>query len=171
MRICTIHHIWDLTNASGLSDVIVGQADLKTTIKEVTDNLDVLPSGVIPPNPLALLDSQRMASLIEDFSQNYNFVIIDTPPLVLVPDALTLGKISDGILVVVRPGVLDAVSATAAKSFLLQSGQNILGLVVNGVIIENEPDSYFHHAKAYYQESITSKATLSKSSNPVLPDR
>lgn len=156
------HHIWDLTNAAGLSDVIVGQADLNMAVKEVMDNLDVLPSGVIPPNPLALLDSKRMASLIEDFSRNYNFVIIDTTPLVLVPDALTLGKISDGILVVVRPGVLDAVSAAAAKSFLVQSNQNILGLVVNGVIIENEPDSYFHHAKAYYQESITSKAIPSK---------
>ncbi|MCL1472417.1 GumC family protein [Argonema antarcticum] len=156
------HHIWDLTNAAGLSDVIVGHADVNMAVKEVMDNLDVLPSGVIPPNPLALIDSKRMASLIEDFSNNYNFVIIDATPLVLVPDALSLGKMSDGVLVVVRPGVLDAVSANAAKSFLVQSGQNILGLVVNGVIIENEPDSYFHHAKAYYQESITSKGIPSK---------
>ncbi len=156
------HHIWDLTNAAGLSDVIVGHADVNMAVKEVMDNLDVLPSGVIPPNPLALLDSKRMASLIEDFSRNYNFVIIDATPLVLVPDALSLGKMSDGVLVVVRPGVLDAVSANAAKSFLVQSGQNILGLVVNGVIIENEPDSYFHHAKAYYQESTTSKAPGSR---------
>ena len=161
------HHIWDLTNAAGLSDVIVGQADVKMAVKQVMDNLDVLPSGVIPPNPLALLDSQKMTSLMEDFSRNYDFIIIDTPPLVLVPDALTLGKISDGILVVVRPGVLDAVSASAAKSFLMQSGQNILGLVVNGVIIENEPDSYFHHARAYYQESTISKADGSKTKKPV----
>ncbi|MFB2970703.1 GumC family protein [Aerosakkonema sp. BLCC-F183] len=159
------HHIWDLTNAAGLSDVIVGQTDVKTAVKSVMDNLDVLPSGVIPPNPLALLDSQRMTSLIADFSRDYNFVIIDTPPLVLVPDALSLGKMSDGVLVVVRPGVLDAVSAAAAKSFLMQSGQNILGLVVNGVIIENEPDSYFHHARAYYQESTTSKAPASRTEN------
>ncbi|MBD2183573.1 polysaccharide biosynthesis tyrosine autokinase [Planktothrix sp. FACHB-1355] len=159
------HHIWDLTNVAGLSDVIVGQADVKMAVKSVMDNLDVLPSGVIPPNPLALLDSQRMTSLIADFSTDYNFVIIDTPPLVLVPDALSLGKLSDGVLVVVRPGVLDAVSAAAAKSFLVQSGQNILGLVVNGVIIENEPDSYFHHARAYYQESTTSKVPASRSEN------
>lgn len=153
------HHIWDLTNAAGLSDVIVGQADVKSVVKEVTHNLDVLPSGVIPPNPLALLDSQRMASLIEDFDRKYNYVIIDTPPLVLVADALTLGKISDGILLVVRPGALDTVSASAAKGFLEQSCQKILGLVVNGIIIENEPDSYFHHAKAYYQDSIISKSS------------
>jgi len=156
------HHIWNLTNMAGLSDVIVGQADVNTSIKEVMDNLYVLPSGVIPPNPLALLDSKRMASLIEDFSETYNFVIIDTPPLVLVADALTLGKMADGVLLVVRPGVADTVSASASKGFLVQSAQNVLGMVVNGIIIENEPDSYFHHAKAYNEDFTTTKATLSK---------
>ncbi|MBE9224343.1 polysaccharide biosynthesis tyrosine autokinase [Phormidium sp. LEGE 05292] len=156
------HHIWNLTNAAGLSDVIVGQADVNSAVKEVMTNLDVLPSGVIPPNPLALLDSKRMASLIEDFSATYNFVIIDTPPLVLVADALTLGKMADGMLLVARPSVVDTVSASASKGFLVQSAQNVLGMVVNGIIIENEPDSYFHHAKSYNEDLTTTKATLAK---------
>lgn len=156
------HHIWNLTNAAGLSDVIVGQTDVNLAVKEVMTNLDVLPSGVIPPNPLALLDSKRMASLIEDFSEAYNFVIIDTPPLVLVADALTLGKIADGVLLVARPGVVDTVSASASKGFLVQSTQNVLGMVVNGIFVENEPDSYFHHAKSYNEDLTTTKATLSK---------
>jgi polysaccharide biosynthesis transport protein len=143
------HHIWDLTNEVGLSESIVGQAELKKALKQVMPNLDVLPSGVIPPNSLALLGSKRMNSLIEDFSNTYDFVIVDTSPLLLVADALTLGKMSDGILLVVRPGVIDRVSANAARELIEQSGQNVLGLVVNGVMIENEPDSYFHHARAY----------------------
>jgi capsular exopolysaccharide synthesis family protein len=154
------HHIWNLTNLAGLSDVIVGQADVNTTIKEVMDNLDVLPSGVIPPNPLALLDSKRMASLVEGFSETYNYVIIDTPPLVLVADALTLGKVADGMLLVVRPGVVDTVSATASKAFLEQSAQNVLGIVVNGIVIDNEPDSYFHHAKSYSEDLKPSKISF-----------
>lgn len=143
------HHIWELTNEVGLSEVIVGQADLKKAVKEVIPNLDVLPSGVIPPNSLALLGSKRMNSLIEDFSKTYDLVIVDTSPLLLVADALTLSKMSDGILLVARPGVTDSASAKAAKEALDQSSQNVLGLVINGVIVENEPDSYFHHAKAY----------------------
>jgi len=79
----------------------------------------------------------------------YDLVIVDTSPLLLVADALTLAKMSDGILLVARPGVIDSASAKAAKEVLAQSSQNVLGLVINGVIIENEPDSYFHHAKAY----------------------
>ena len=118
------------------------------------DNLDVLPSGVIPPNSLALLNSKRMASLIKEFSQTYDFVIFDTPPLVLTADAITLGKMTDGILLLARPGIIDRVSATASKEFLVRSGQKVLGLVVNGVSVEGEPDSYFHHAKTYYKEEL-----------------
>ena len=158
------HHIWNLANAVGLSDVIVNQAEFSMAVREVMDNLDVLPSGVIPPNPLTILDSKRMASLIKEFSKNYNFVILDTPPVVVAADALSLSKMTDGILFVARPGVLDRVSAAAAKDFLAQSGQEILGLVVNGVRVENEPASYFHHAKTYYAEELTTpNALVSKS--------
>jgi Mrp family chromosome partitioning ATPase len=105
-----------------------------------------------------------MASLIKEFSKNYNFVILDTPPVVVAADALSLSKMTDGILFVARPGVLDRVSAAAAKDFLAQSGQEILGLVVNGVRVENEPASYFHHAKTYYAEELTTpNALVSKS--------
>ncbi len=148
------HHIWGLVNTQGLSEVIVNQAEFESAVKEVMDNLDVLPSGVIPPNSLALLNSKRMASLIKEFSQTYDFVIFDTPPLVLTADAITLGKMTDGILLLSRPGVIDRVSATASKEFLVRSGQKVLGLVVNGISAEGEPDSYFHHAKTYYKEEL-----------------
>ncbi len=163
MRHPVQHHIWDLTNVVGLSDVIVNQAEFKMAVKEVIDNLDVLSSGVIPPNPLALLNSKRMASLIEEFTKNYDFVILDTPPLVLVADAITLGKMTDGILLVTRPGLIDRVSATASKEFLVRSGQEVLGIVLNGVKVKDEPDSYFHHAKTYCNEDVKPvKLALSK---------
>lgn len=146
------HHIWELTNAAGLSDVIVSQAEFESVVTEVIPKLDVLSAGVIPPNPMALLDSKRMASLVQYFTNNYDFVIIDAPPLVLAADAVTLGKMTDGVLLVARPGVLDSSSAAAAKESLERSGQNVLGLVVNGVIPENESDSYFYYAKEYANE-------------------
>jgi len=115
MRICTVPFSieWDLPNQLGLSNLLVGQAELKTVIKEMV-NLDVLTSGVMPPN--GLLDSQRMASLIEMFSANYDFTIIDTPSLSVGADAPVLGKMADGVLLVVRPGV-DSASATFTKEF------------------------------------------------------
>jgi capsular exopolysaccharide synthesis family protein len=156
------HHIWDLTNTVGLSDVIVGQAECSMAIKAAIPNLDVLTAGAMPPNPLALLDSKRMAGLIETFSAQYDFVIIDAPPLVLGADALTLGKITDGILLVSRPGIVTNSSATTAKESLERSGQNVLGLVVNGLVIENEPDSYFYYDKEYSEQKYLKKFTANK---------
>jgi capsular exopolysaccharide synthesis family protein len=143
------HHAWELTNEVGLSNVIAGQAKLQLAVKEVMPNLDVLTSGVMPPSPVMLLKSKGMISLIDYASKNYDFVIIDAPPLVLASDALILGKMTDGILLVARPKVVDYTSAAFAKELLEQSNQNVLGLVVNGVILENESDSYFHHTKRY----------------------
>ena len=152
MRHPSQHHIWELTNAVGLSNILVGEAEFTTAVQEVMPRLDVLSSGVIPPNPVALLDSKRMASLIETFSKNYDFVIVDTPPLLGIADAPILGKMADGILLVVRPRVVDSPNAKAAKEFLTRTGQNVLGLVANDVIIKNEPDSYFYYTKEQYKE-------------------
>lgn len=128
------HHVWQLSNAVGLSDVLVGGTKSWAAVCEVMDNLDVLTAGVMPPHPLALLDSKCMVSLIKDFSDKYDFVIIDAPALMIAADALTLGQMTDGILLVARPGVVDSASLISAKEMLQPSAQNILGLVVNGVM-------------------------------------
>jgi capsular exopolysaccharide synthesis family protein len=147
MRHPTQHHAWDLTNINGLSNLIVGQVKFSEAVQVVMPNLHVLTCGVVPPNPMVLLDSARMASLIEIFSKNYDFVIFDAPALAGIVDAAILGKMTDGILLVVRPGVVNSASANAAKEFLAQSGQNVLGVVVNGVNVKSESDSYFYYIK------------------------
>ncbi|HIK03573.1 MAG TPA: polysaccharide biosynthesis tyrosine autokinase [Trichormus sp. M33_DOE_039] len=149
------HKLWDINNSQGLSNVIVEQADTTIAIKPVMEHLDVLTSGVVPPNPAALLDSRRMATLIDNFAASYNFVIIDTPALNVAADAATLGQMADGVLLVVRPGVVDSVNAAFARDFLEKSGQNVLGQVVNGVVPQNERYSYYFAEEDYPQESIS----------------
>jgi polysaccharide biosynthesis transport protein len=156
------HHVWELTNALGLSNMIVDKLSLHTAVKSVMSelpNLHVLPSGVLPPNPMALLDSQRMEKLVESFTENYDFVIFDTPSLSGTADAAVLSGLTDGILLVVRPGVVDINSANAAKEFLAQSGQKVLGIVINGVNIKSEPDSYFYYTKGRQMEQISASAS------------
>jgi polysaccharide biosynthesis transport protein len=151
------HRIWELPNQVGLSNVIVGQAEFKGAIAQVMDNLDVLTCGVIPPNPMALLDSQRISLLIKQFSASYDAVIIDAPALNVAADALILGNKADGILLVVRPGVLHSGTVAFAKELLKKSSQHVLGLVVNGVIPKNEPHSHYYFAN----ESYTQEQSLS----------
>lgn len=151
------HKIWEVSNSEGLSNVIVGQAEIKTATKKVMDNLDILTSGVVPPSPASLLDSKRMAALIEGFATNYDFVLIDAPSLNVAADAATLGQMADAVLLVVRPGVVDSVNARFALDLLEKSGQNVLGQVVNGVIPNNEPYSYYYFNEEYYPQESFSK--------------
>lgn len=149
------HRIWELPNQVGLSNVIVGQAELKGAIAQVMDNLDVLTCGVIPPNPMALLDSQRISLLIKQFSASYDAVIIDAPSLNVAADALILGNKADGILLVVRPGVLNSGTVAFAKELLKKSSQHVLGLVVNGVSSKNEPHSHYYFTNESYTQEQT----------------
>ncbi|PSB62157.1 lipopolysaccharide biosynthesis protein, partial [Chroococcidiopsis cubana CCALA 043] len=146
------HHIWEKANTEGLSDAIVGQVDYQSAIKEVLPKLHILTAGATPPNPVALLDSVQITSLIDNFAKSFDFVIIDAPPVLVAADALMLGKMTDGLLMVARPGVVSSNTATTAKDLLQSSGQKVLGLVVNGVILENESDSYYYYVKDYYME-------------------
>ncbi|MEH2350055.1 MAG: polysaccharide biosynthesis tyrosine autokinase [Nostoc sp.] len=156
------HHIWGLNNTVGLSNVIVGQVSLDAVVQEVMPNLEVLTSGVLPPNPVALLDSQRMATLISNFCRDYDLVIFDTPPLSGIADAAVLSTLTDGILLVVRPGVVDLNSANAAKEFLNQSGQKVLGIVINGVNIKNESNNYLPESKKRQIEQDLVSSSLTK---------
>ncbi|MBE9011948.1 polysaccharide biosynthesis tyrosine autokinase [Pseudanabaenaceae cyanobacterium LEGE 13415] len=142
------HHLWGLTNQFGLSNVLVGQVPFSAAVQQITSNLHVLSVGTIPPNPIALLDSQRMRELIESFTQVYDVVLLDTPALSGTADTAILNTMVDGALLVVRPGVVDVPNAIAAKQFLAQSGQTILGVVVNDVVAEKEPEGTFYATQA-----------------------
>lgn len=148
------HKIWDLMNNQGLSNLIIKEEEITATIKKVMPNLDILTSGIVPPSPASLLDSQRMATLMANFSDKYDYVIVDTPALNVAADAVTLGQMADGVLLVVRPGIVDSVNATFARELLAKSGQNVLGQVVNSVIVKNEPHSYYYFQKEDYPQTI-----------------
>ncbi len=146
------HYLWERPNRLGLSNVLVESGGLSSAlIRNEVEGLDVLTAGVLPPNPVALLDSQRMRSLLEDLKAQYDYVLIDTPPLVAAADALILGKMVDGMVLVARPDVLNRAAGTMARESLHQSNQPVVGMVVNGVIPENEADSYYYYyAQSYY---------------------
>ncbi len=165
------HHVWELTNAAGLTNAIVDQVPLDTVVQNVMPNLDVLPCGVLPPNPMALLDSQRMSALLDQFTSKYDYVIFDSPAISGTADAAVLSNLTDGMLLVVRPGVVDLNSANATKEFLNQSGQKVLGIVINGVNVKREPDSYFHYTKERHTEQVSTSGSSIKINAKLLVPR
>ncbi|NJM66469.1 MAG: polysaccharide biosynthesis tyrosine autokinase [Acaryochloris sp. RU_4_1] len=162
------HQVWELPNTVGLSNVLVEQQGWATAIRQEDDHLNILTAGVIPPNPVPLIDSHHMAVLLEEFHQAYDYILIDSPPLAVAADALLLGKMTDGILLVTRPGLVDTGSAQSSKETLEKSGQKVLGLVINGVIPENEPDSYYYYyAKDYYGDDASENESKSRKKKKV----
>jgi capsular exopolysaccharide synthesis family protein len=148
------HRIWEIPNLLGLSNILAGQNEVEPAIHKVFLNVDMLPAGKIPPNPVTLLDSQRMADLIEKARQDYDFVILDSPPLTAVTDPLIIGKFADGLLLVVRPGRVEYSALKSSKSLLNQSKVPVLGMAVNGVSEESGYGGYYYYRgyRGYYRE-------------------
>lgn len=162
------HRIWEIPNLLGMSNILAGQNEVKPAIHKVFLNVDMLPAGKIPPNPVTLLDSQRMADLIKKARQDYDFVIIDAPPLTAVTDPLIISKFADGILLVVRPGLVEYSALKSAKSLLNQSKTPVLGMAVNGVSEESSYGGYYYYRgyRGYYRErEETSKNNKSEEIN------
>jgi capsular exopolysaccharide synthesis family protein len=157
MRRPTQHHIWNLTNLKGLSDILVGQANSQTSAQEVLVNLDVLTAGTIPPNPMALLNSKQIADTLEEIRDEYDFIIIDTPPIALTADGLTLGKLADGVLLVIRPGVVNSDAIHTMTSLFSQASSHVLGIVANGITSKNESGSYYNRDRYYGNSPHTGK--------------
>ena len=150
----TQHVIWDRYNDSGLSNVIAEQLDPRMTIEEVMPNLDLLTSGTATLSPATLLDSQRMRMLMDYWSERYDFVFFDTPSLDMTADAPIMGRMADGVLLVVRPGFVERSQASFTKEMLAQSGINMLGIIFNGVTPQFDSTPFYYQALGSQQASV-----------------
>jgi capsular exopolysaccharide synthesis family protein len=94
------HQVWNLPLNKGLSELLAGTAEFEKVSWKVMDNLDVLTAGTTLPTPLFSFDSEQMKLLIQEISHLYDFAIVDTPPLLVSPNAMNLGQMTDGILTI-----------------------------------------------------------------------
>lgn len=127
----------------GLSNVLAGMEDKKNVIhKNVYSNLDVILSGDVPPNPSELLDSERMKDLMDSVSKEYDYVLVDVPPVNAVSDARVIAKLLDGVLYLVRQKQteLDAVKHGIAQLKLAEA--RMLGFIINGINPEENKYCY-----------------------------
>lgn len=132
LRKPTVHYTFRMDNLRGLSNLLVNEARLEdTTYSSMVDNLDIISSGPVPPNPSELLGSKRMRTLIEEMSKLYDVIIFDTPPILAVPDAQILANFVDGSLLVLRSKHTEQEAAMKAKEALQSAKAKILGTVLN----------------------------------------
>lgn len=145
-----------LAKAPGLTNLLVARGDYRDTIQHCTiaPGLDIISSGDIPPNPSELLSSGRMARLMKELTGQYDYVVVDLPPVNVVSDAIAVSKLLDGVVMVVRSGVSEQRMLAEALRQLKLVNVRILGFVYR----DNEPGGsrygkkYGYKYKKYYSE-------------------
>lgn len=151
-----IHKIFQVSNRVGLSDYFIKTKEqLEGIIKTTGDKkVCVITSGSLPPNPSELLSSEKMNEMINLLSNEFDIVILDTPPLLAVTDALVLAPRVDGVVLVIDPKKAKRTAVKHAIGQLQRVNANILGAVVNNV---NTKSSHYYYSKDYYYDYQSGK--------------
>jgi len=146
-----IHEFFGLDGRFGLTSVILGKAPLSAVLQTVPgqNRLSVLPSGPVPPNPAEILSSWRFAEVLSSLQQNADVVLIDSPPVLPVTDAMVLSGRVDATVLVALSGVTARQEVTRAVELLAQVGAPIVGTVLNGIHQSDEYGAGFD----YYRTS------------------
>lgn len=147
LRKPVMHKVWEVSNMQGITNLLVDQSMMVEDViqKSTVANLDILTCGPIPPNPVELLGSRRMSSLIGEFSKIYDMILFDTPPLISVTDAAVLSAQVDGVILVVAAGKADRGMVQKVKQLLNNVNARILGVVLNRVQIQKNYEHYYYY--------------------------
>jgi len=118
-----------LARSPGLTNLLVSRGEYQDVIQHcaAAPRLDIITAGDIPPNPSELLGSNRMAALLQELRQNYDYILVDLPPVTVVSDAVAMSKVLDGVVVVVRNAVAEQKMLAEAIRQLKMVNVRILG--------------------------------------------
>ena len=148
----------------GLSTILAGLCPLEETVhKGIRSHLDVIFSGEVPPNPSELLGHERMRALLDTLSSQYDYILIDTPPVNVVTDACVLSNVLDGVLFVVRNDYAESDAVLAAVKQLELAGAKLLGFILNGIDSSTEKYGYGKYKNYGYKYTYAGEMQKQKS--------
>lgn len=147
-----VHNLFQIDRAPGITDYLLGKAKLEDCIKKIAGtNLHIIPAGEAVINPLELLNLREVRMLIEALPRLFNWVVLDSPPLLFAADANLLSTMSDGAVLVVRIGHTTVDSVTRALQSLCQN--NVLGIIANGARRGELYSKYTYYHSYYYAKA------------------
>jgi capsular exopolysaccharide synthesis family protein len=174
LRKPAIDKVFGVEMTPGLTDILMGNYPWRDTVKTVTDiimgqmstdevmmtpgldNLHLITSGPIPPNPAELIESERLTAFIQEAKKEYDLILFDSTPILSTADAAILGTKLDGVLLVYRVGTVSRGLLRRSTAQLRQVKCNIMGVVLNGMRPDVSPDfqdyKYYSYAYAYGEE-------------------
>ncbi|MEL5373772.1 tyrosine-protein kinase Wzc [Serratia marcescens] len=156
MRKGYLHSLLGIDGSNGLSDVLAQQVSIESAIKKTNvEGMDIIVRGQVPPNPSELLMTRGLGELIDWASQNYDMVLVDTPPILAVTDAAIIGHHAGTALMIARFGVNTVKEVEVSIRRFEQNGTNIKGVILNAV--EKKASSYYGGYGYYHYEYESTK--------------
>lgn len=151
-------HFKETSNHLGLTDVLTGKAVVEDAIQQTpVPNVSMLTSGPIPTDPARLIESLRLRQLLLDLQKTYDLVIVDTPPTLVVNDAMVLSRFVDGIILVVEAGGTSRKLVSDMRDRFDMTAIEPLGLVLNKLDLLNSGYGYYYRAYQHYQDDTAPK--------------
>ena len=161
LRRPVIHSVFGHDKENGITNYLMGMLSYEELPKQTfLENLWIVSSGSLPPNPSELLASKKMHDLLERLKKDYDRVLIDSPPVIAVTDAAILSKEVDGTILVVAANQTNKDALQRAKGLLDNINTNLIGLVLNGVDISGVYGSYYYYYHHYYAKPGKKKKSL-----------
>jgi succinoglycan biosynthesis transport protein ExoP len=161
MREGCCHDQLGLTNHRGLSNVLTGGLSLDEGIQETpVRGLSLLSPGVRPPNPSELLGSRKMKDILKDLRQRFEFILIDSPPVIAISDAAILSVITDGVLLVLDGQRTSTGSVQKAVERLDTVRARFLGVILNAVNLDDPDYAYYRTYSHYYHQDSNVRAKI-----------
>ena len=154
-----IHRFFDQPNRRGLTNVLLREAAITEAIQSTeVENLYLVSSGPIPPNPSEILASKRLVEVIEKLKEAFDYILIDAPPVGVVTDAAVLSRVTDGFIVVAAIGVTNKEGVKMALDTLRNVNANIIGVVANNAPLTKR-SGYYYYYSAYEEDQAKGKKT------------
>jgi len=171
LRRPSIHKALGMGPRVGLSNVLTGGATSQqaTVRSPILPNLFILPAGTPPPNPAELMASQQMFDLLAELREQYDHIVIDTPPTLSVTDAVVLSTRSDAVVLVIRSSQTTKPALRRTRDILTQVNARVAGVLLNAVNLNSPDYSYYYeyqgkHGQRYYDESQTDENSIAAAS-------
>ncbi|EPY4282139.1 polysaccharide biosynthesis tyrosine autokinase [Klebsiella pneumoniae] len=156
MRKGYTHKLFNENNTNGLSDILSGKVEINRALKKVVSgDFDFISRGMAPPNPAELLMHRRFGELLNWASENYDIVVLDTPPILAVTDAAIIGNYVGTTLLVARFELNTAKEIEVSVKRFEQAGVTVKGCILNGVV--KKASSYYGYGYSHYGYSFTDK--------------
>jgi len=152
LRRPSLHNFFDVPNDKGLTNVLTEEIELKEVVVHTgLEGLYLLPSGQIPPDPSKLVESRRLKDIINKLKEEFDIVIMDSPPIIPVNDPIVLGAIADGIIYVIESGRVNLSMIEHTIGIIERAGINLIGIVMNKFKV-HRVGFYHHYSNRYYKK-------------------